>query len=83
MKISGAERGVNIARHRAMAFDEVGVVAVHRAHERGHAAARDGLQRPAQTFCAAEQFEAKRGEPPVAIFGQERLEVGGVLKQSS
>ena len=77
------ERGVNIARHGAMTFDEIGIVTVHRAHQLGDTTARDRLKRPAQAFGAAKQFEAERGEPPVPVFGQERLEVGGVVEQSS
>ena len=77
------ERRVNVTRHGAMAFDEVGVITVHRAHQPGDAAAGDRLQRPSQAFGAAEQFEAERGEPSVPVFRQQRLEVGGVVEQAS
>ena len=77
------ERGVDVARQRAMALDEVRVVAVHRTHQRGDAAARDGLQCSAQTFRAAEQFKSERGEVSVAVFRQERLKIGRMIEQSS
>lgn len=30
-----------------------------------------------------EEFEAERGEPSVPVFGQQRLEVGGVVEKPS
>jgi hypothetical protein len=77
------ERGVDVARHSAMAFDEVGVITIHRAHERCDAATSDRLKRPAQTFGAAKQFESKRGEASIPIIGQKRLEIGGSIEESS
>ena len=77
------ERGVNVAWHGAVAFDEVGIAAIHRAHEGRDAAARDGLQHATQPFGATEQFQSERGEVTAAVFGQKRLEVGWIIEQSS
>ena len=77
------ERGVDVARHRAMAFDEIGIVTVHRTHERGDIAARDRMKRSAKAFGATKKFKAERGEPSIPVFGQERLEIGRMVEQSS
>ena len=53
------EGRVNVPGPCAMAFDQVRVVAVHRAHQVGHAVAGDGVQRSAEPFRAADERQSQ------------------------
>jgi hypothetical protein len=78
-----SERGVNVARLGAVAFDEVRVIAVHRADQRPNAATGDGVKRAAQPFRSTNELEAEFSKTPVPVFGQQRLHVGRVIEKVS
>ncbi len=74
------ERGINVSRRRAMTFDEVRVIAVHRTHQAGDGFARDRVQRSAQPFRTADERHCQTRQLRFR-FGQERLHVRGVVKK--
>ena len=69
------QRRVNVPGPRAMAFDKVRVVTVHRAHQVGDQCAGNGMQRSPQPFRTPDERQSRGRRSCVTVSRPERLHV--------
>ena len=72
---------VQIGRSRVMAFDEVGIIAVHHPHNFGQFLRRHWMQRTPEALGSPHNLPAQRRQRTVSIRRQKRLHFGGMVIQ--
>ena len=74
-----SNRRVDVSRPRAMSFDEVRVIAVHRAHQIRHHLPGDRVQRSTESFGTPDDCQGLTRRFAFTVARQERLHVRWVI----